>query len=64
MARADKSALITAAVEVYQKREFTNYKEAAKRYSCDRTAVSRRIRGFTKTRREAQSFWFQALTDS
>jgi hypothetical protein len=50
MARIDKSALITAAVEAIRRGEFTDYTNAANYYKCSRFAVSRRVRGLTKTR--------------
>ena len=62
MARGDKSAAIDAAVAAIKRGEFTNYAKAAAEYKCDRGAVSRRVRGLTKSRREANSFWHQCLT--
>jgi hypothetical protein len=49
MARADKSALVKKAVSAIKRGEFRDYSKAAARYGCDRTAVSKRIRGLTKT---------------
>jgi hypothetical protein len=62
MARIDKSARITKAIGAIQRGEFTDYSKAAKYYECSRSAVSRRIRGLTKTRQQANSFWHQCLT--
>jgi len=62
MARIDKSARVTAAVDAIRRGEFTDYAKAAKKYGCTHSAVSRRVRGLTKTRREAHSFWLQCLT--
>ena len=62
MARADKSALVDAAVTAFQRGEFTDYSKAARHFKCDRTAVSKRIRGLTKTRKEATHFYYAALT--
>jgi hypothetical protein len=62
MARIDKSARITKAIGAIQRGEFTDYSKAAKYYKCLRSAVSRRIRGLTKTRQQANSFWHQCLT--
>lgn len=64
MARADKSATINSAVDAIQRGEVKDYSEAARKYGCDRTAISRRIRGITKTRLEAQSLYHQALTNT
>lgn len=63
MARADKSARITNAVEAIRSGEFKDCAKAAKHFGCDRSAVSRRLRGKTKSRKEADSFWRQCLTD-
>ena len=57
-----KSTRIDAAVTAIQRGEFSDYANAAKKYGCSRTAVSRRVRGLTKTKREANSFWHQCLT--
>lgn len=39
----------------------SDYANAAKKYKCSRTAVSRRIRGLTKSKKEADYFWHQCL---
>ena len=57
MAKIDKSARITAAVDAIRRGEYTDYANAAKHYKCSQIAVSRRVRGLTKTRKEANSFW-------
>jgi hypothetical protein len=62
MARIDKSARITKAIDAIQRGEFTEYSKAAGYYRCSRSAISRRIRGLTKTRQQANSFWYQYLT--
>jgi hypothetical protein len=64
MARISKSEAIDAAVAAIRRGEFTHYSQAAKYYKCDRTSVSKRIRGLTKTRKEANSFFLQCLTDT
>jgi hypothetical protein len=64
MARADKSALVKKAVSTIKRGEFTDHSKAAVQYSCDRTAVSRRIRRLTKTRKEATLFFYKALTNT
>jgi hypothetical protein len=56
MAKIDKSARITAAVDAIRRGEFINYANAAKHYKCSQIAVSRRVRGLTKTRQEANLF--------
>ena len=63
MGRADKSAQVTKAVLTIHSGEFKDYSNAAKKFHCSHTAVMRRIKGQTKTRQEANSFWHQCLTD-
>jgi hypothetical protein len=63
MARADKSALVSAAVEAFRRGEYVTPTAAAKAKGCHPTAVQRRLRGLTKTRREANSYWHQCLTN-
>jgi hypothetical protein len=58
-----KSKRIDAAVAAIRRGEFSDYAKAAKEYKCDRGAVSRRIRGLTKSKKEADSFLRQCLTD-
>jgi hypothetical protein len=62
MGRADKSAQITKAVLAIRSGECRDYSNAAKKFHCSYTAVIRRIRGLTKTRQEANSFYHQCLT--
>ena len=62
MGRADKSALVTKAVLVIRSGEFKDYSNATKKFYCSYTAVMRRIKGLTKTRQEANSFYHQCLT--
>jgi hypothetical protein len=57
-----KSSRIDKAVAAIQRGEFTHYADAAREFKCDRSAVSRRIRGLTKSKKEANSFWHQCLT--
>ena len=57
-----KSKAVDSAVAAIQRGEFTDYANAARKYGCLRTAVSRRVRGLTKTKREANSFWYQCLS--
>ena len=63
MGRADKSAQVTKAVLAIRSGEFKDYSNAAKKFHCSYMAVIRRIKGLTKTRQEANSFWHQCLTD-
>jgi hypothetical protein len=63
MARADKSALISKAVAAFRAGEFADYSKAATHFGVDRTSVSKRVRGLTKTRQEANSFYHQCLTN-
>jgi hypothetical protein len=62
MGRADKSALVTKAVLAIRSGEFKDYSNAAKKFHYSHTAVMRRIKGLTKTRQEANSFYHQCLT--
>jgi hypothetical protein len=57
MARADKSACIVVAIAAIQLGEITDYSKAAAKFNVDRTTISKRIRGLTKSRRDADSFW-------
>ena len=57
MARADKSARISKAVAAYRAGEFADYSKAAAHFGADRSAVSRRVRGLTKSKKEANSFY-------
>ena len=49
MAREDSSARVKKAVSVIKRGEFRDYFKAARHYNYDQTAVSKRIRGLTKT---------------
>lgn len=62
MARANRSALISKAVAAIRAGEFTDYSKPAAFYGVNRTSVSKRVRGQTKTK-EANSFYHQCLTD-
>ncbi len=57
-----KSKAVDAVVAAIQRGEFTDYSNAAKHFECSHSAVSRRVRGLTKTKKEANSFWHQCLT--
>jgi hypothetical protein len=57
------SKRVDAAVATIRRGEFSDYSNVAVEYECDRSAVSRRIRGLTKSRKAATSFWRQCLTD-
>jgi hypothetical protein len=62
MGRADKSALVSQVVLAIRSGEFKDYSNAAKKFHCSHMAVMRRIKGLTKTRQEANSFYHQCLT--
>jgi hypothetical protein len=64
MARVDKSARIAAAIAAIQSGEFKDYSKAATKFDVDRTTISKRIRGLTKSRKDADSFWRQCLTNA
>jgi hypothetical protein len=57
-----KSSRIDQAIAAIERGEFTDYANAAKRFKCSQSGVSRRVRGLTKTKKEANSFWHQCLT--
>jgi hypothetical protein len=57
-----KSLRIDKAVAAIQRGEFSHYANAAEYYECDRGALSRRMRGLTKSKKLANSFWHQCLT--
>jgi hypothetical protein len=58
-----KSKRIDPVVAIIRRGEFSDYAKAAKEYKCDCRAMSRWIRGLTKSKKEADSFWRQCLTD-
>jgi hypothetical protein len=58
-----KSKAIDAAVDAIKRGEFANYANAAQKYGCDRGVLSRRMRGLTKSKRQAMSFYRQCLTN-
>jgi hypothetical protein len=51
-----KSKGINKAIAAIQRGEFQDYANTAKNYGCNRNALSRRIRGLTKSK-EANSVW-------
>jgi hypothetical protein len=57
-----KSIRIDKAVAAIQRREFIHFNNAADHYKCSCSAVSQRMRGLTKSKKEANSFWHQCLT--
>ena len=61
--RCTKSARIDAAVEAIRRGEFIRYSNAAAKYGCDRSALGRHICGLTKSKKEANSFYHQCLTN-
>jgi uncharacterized protein YoaH (UPF0181 family) len=64
MGRADKSAQVTKAVLIIRSGEYIDYSNAAKKFYYSHMAVIRRIKGLTKTRQEANSFYYQCLTNN
>lgn len=58
-----KTLRIDKAVAAIQRGEFVHYANAAKHYKCSRSAVSRRMRALTKSKKDANSFWYQCLTN-
>jgi len=58
-----KSEAIDKAIAAIRRGEFSDYANAAKEYGCDRGALSWRIRGLTKSKKEADSFCRQCLTN-
>jgi hypothetical protein len=58
-----KSKRVDLAVAAIRRGEFAHFTDAADHYECSRTAVSRRVRGLTKSKKQADSFWRQCLTD-
>ncbi len=63
MGRADKSARIVAAIRDIQSGAIRDYSKAAEKHEVDRTTISKRIRGLTKSKKDSLSFWCQCLTD-
>ena len=65
MARPDKIAKVIAALAATQKGEHTDYSKAARAFKCDRTSsISKRIRLLARSRKEANSFGIQSLTNT
>jgi hypothetical protein len=62
MGRCGKSARIAKAVAAIEAGRFKNYITAADFFKCDPTSVSKRIRGVTHSRKEANSLYRQCLT--
>ena len=60
--RSTKSERIEAAIAAIRRGEFVNYANAAAKYGCDCTTLSKRIRGLTKSKKDANSFFHQCLT--
>ena len=58
-----KSKAIDDAIAAIKRGEFAHYGSAAEKYKCDRSALSRRICGLTKSKKEANSFLHQCLTN-
>lgn len=58
-----KTLRIDKAVAAIQRGEFVHYANVAKKYGCSHSAVSRRIRALTKSKKDTVSFWQQCLTN-
>ena len=58
-----KTLRIDKAVAAIQRGEFVHYANAAKHYKCSRSAVSRRMRALTKSKKDTNSFWHQCLAN-
>ena len=59
--KTTKSERVDTAVAAIQRGEFIDYSNAALKFKCSRIAVSRRVWGLTKSKKEANSFWHQCL---
>jgi hypothetical protein len=57
MTRVDKSARIALAIAAIRSGEIKDYSKAAAKFNVNRTTISKRIRGLTKSRKDADSFW-------
>jgi hypothetical protein len=57
------SKRVDAVVVAIQRGEFVHFFNAVKKYEYSREAVSRRVRGLTKSKKQADSFWRQCLSD-
>ena len=64
MAKANKLALVSAAINAFRRGEYAIPIAIAKGKGCHPMAIQRRLRGLTKTRREANLFWHQALINT
>jgi hypothetical protein len=51
-----KLKAIDEAVATIKRGEFVYYSDITKKYKCDYSALFRRIRGLTKTKKDADSF--------
>jgi hypothetical protein len=60
--RSTKSERIEAAIDAIKRGEFVDYANAATKYGCHRSTLSKRIRGLTKSKKDANSFFHQCLT--
>jgi hypothetical protein len=62
MAKTDLSARIAAAIHAIESGECADYTEAALKFEVDRTTISKRIRGITQSREDANLECRQCLT--
>jgi len=58
-----KTLRINKAVAAIQRGEFIHYANTTQHYKCSRSAVSRRMRALTKSKKDTNSFWYQCLTN-
>jgi hypothetical protein len=63
MGRVGKSTPIDLAVAAFKCGECRDYSQAAAKFGCDRTSVSKRIRLLTQPRHVADSLYRQCLTN-
>jgi O6-methylguanine-DNA--protein-cysteine methyltransferase len=52
-----KSKAINEVVAAIKRGEFIHYSDIAKKYKCDYSALSKRVCGLIKTKKDADSFW-------
>ena len=64
MARVDKLACIALAIATIRSREFKDYSKVAAKFNVDYTTISKRICSLMKSRKDADSFQRQCLTNA
>lgn len=63
MGRVDNSARIAAAITVIESGEIKDYSKAVAKFGVDRTSISKRIHGITRSHKEATSLFRKCLID-